>query len=111
MDNKRLEALCDITNQTHARIQLDFIDINPIVGVNQKMRELGVPADAVTIEHSTSNRRIILILHDDYPEIVNYQFSFKDQDPDETFEQIPFKELTVDIVYDWIKEYFQSVSN
>ena len=53
---------------------------------------------------------IILILHDHYPEIVNYQFSFKDVDPDDEFEQIAFAELTADTLYGWIRDYFQATS-
>ena len=110
MDNKKLETLCDITTQSHARIQKDFADINPMVGVNRKMRDMGVPADAVTIDHSKSNKRIIMILHDHYPEIVNYQFSFKDTDPADEFEQISLDELTDDTLYGWIRDYFQDTA-
>jgi len=94
--------------ESHARIQRDFAEINPMVGVNRRMRDLGVPADAVTIDHSKSNKRIILVLHDHHPEIVNVQFSFKDVDPDDAFEQIPFNELTTDRLYAWIRDYFQA---
>ena len=109
--NKQLEALCDIVTESHARIQKDFRDINPIVGVNQAMREQGVPADLVTIDCSNSDRRIILILHDGQPGIVSYQFSFKDKDPDENFVNIPSDELTADRVYDWIRGYFSGTAN
>lgn len=110
MNNKRLETLCALASESHARIQKDFADINPMVGINQHMRNMGVPADVVTIDHSKSNRRIILILHDHYPEVVNYQFSFKGNDPDGAFEQARFNELTVDTLYDWIKNYFQDAT-
>ena len=107
MKDKRLEALCSIATESHARIQRDFADINPMVGVNRRMREMGVPADAVTIDHSKSEKRIILILHDHYPEIVSYQFSFKDTDPGDDFKQHPFSELDADTLYVWIRDYFQ----
>lgn len=107
MTNKTLEAICDIATRSHARIQQDFADINLMVGVNRRMRDMGVPADAVTIDHSRSNRRIILILHDHYPEVVSYQFSFKNTDPDDDFEQIAFSELSADRLYGWIRDYFR----
>jgi len=103
---KQLEKLCDIATESHTRIQKDFKDINPIVGVNQRMREEGVPADVMTIDCLKSGKRIILILHDQQPDIISYQFSFKDKDPDEKFEHIPFNELTADKLYHWIKSYF-----
>ena len=107
MINQRLETVCDIATKSYTRIQQDFKDINPIVGINQKMREMGVPVDAVTIDCLKSGKRIIMILHDHHPDIVQYQFSFKDKDPDEKFEQIQFTELTVTKLYDWTKGYFQ----
>ena len=109
--NKQLETLCDIATESHTRIQQDFKDINPIVGVNQKMREGGLPADVMTIDCLKSGKRIILILHDQQPDIISYQFSFKDKDPDEKFENIQFNELTSNKLYDWIKNYFSSTAN
>jgi len=101
-----LEALCDITTEAHTRIQQDFQDINPIVGVSKNMRKNGVPADAMTIDCLKTGKRIIIVLHDHNPDIINYQFSFRDKDPDSKFEQLPFKELTSTQIYDWIKIYF-----
>ena len=109
--NKQLETLLDIATESHTRIQQDFKDINPVVGVNQRMRETGMPADVITIDCLKSGKRIILILHDQQPDIINYQFSFKDKDPDEKFENIQFNELTADKLYNWIKGYFSSTTN
>jgi len=107
LTNNRLETLCEIASESHARIQADFADINPLVGINQQMRNMGIPADVVTIDHLSGNRRIILVLHDHYPEIVNVHFSFKDTDPDEVAEQVQFNEVTADTLYNWIKDYFR----
>ncbi len=101
-----LETLCDITTEAHTRIQQDFQDINPIVGVSKNMRKNGVPADAMTIDCLKTGKRIIIVLHDHNPDIINYQFSFRDKDPDSKFKQLPFKELTSTQIYDWIKIYF-----
>ena len=108
MNNKKLEGLCDIATKTHTRIQQDFKDINPIVGVNQQMRGMGVPVDVVTIDCLKTGKRIVLILHDHHPDIIRYQFSFKDEDPEDKFEQIQFNELTENILYNWIHNYFQT---
>ncbi len=108
MNNDPLKTLCGIATDAHTRIQQDFKDIDPVVGVSQKMRATGIPADAMTIDCLKSGKRIILILHDQQPGIINYQLSFKDQDPGEKFEQIPLPELTVQILYEWIKNYFSS---
>lgn len=107
MKNSKLEAICEIATKAHTRIQQDFQDINPMVGVNQQMRGMGVPADVVTIDCLKSGKRIILILHDHHPEMIRYQFSFKGEDPEDGFEQIEYKELTENILYDWIQDYFK----
>ena len=111
MNDKKLEILCDLVTTSHTRIQQDFKDINPMVGVNQRMREMGVPVDVVTIDCLKNAKRIILLLHDQQPDTLSYQFSFKDQDPDDTFEHVPFSELTENRLYDWMKNYFQTSAN
>jgi hypothetical protein len=109
--NKNLEILCEIATESHTRIQHDFADINPMVGVNQKMRKIGVPSDAMTIDCLKSGKRILMILHDQHPDIIRYQLTFKNTDPGESFEQIAFGELTADELYNWIKSYFKSTTN
>lgn len=106
MTHKHLEALCDLTTTSHTRIQQDFKAIDPVVGISQKMRTSGIPVDAMTIDCLKSGKRIIIILHDQQPEILRYQFSFKDQDPADEFEQMSFSELSEDTLYNWMKDYF-----
>lgn len=106
MTDKNLKTLCDNATQAHTRIKQDFKEIDPIVGVSQKMRESGIAADVMTIDCLRSGKRIILILHDQQPDIISYQFTFKAQDPAEQFEQVPLVEVSADKVYDWMKSYF-----
>jgi len=61
----------------------------------------------MTIDCLKSGKRIILVLHDQQPDIIHYQFSFKDKDPVSEFEAIQFSELTTSILYEWIKNYFK----
>jgi len=110
MSDKKLKHLCDLATEAHTRIQQDFKDINPIVGVSKKMRDIGVPADAMTIDCLKTGKRIIIILHDQEPDSISYQLSFIDKDPEDNFEQLQFKELTNQIIYDWIKNYFQNTA-
>lgn len=110
MTDKKLKTLCDLATEAHTRIQQDFKDINPVVGVNQKMRDSGMPADIMTIDCLRSNKRIIIILHDQQPDIINYQFCYKDKDPEDEFESIPFDTLTTQVLYDWIKGYFSDTT-
>lgn len=109
--NERLKKVCDTVTESHARIQEDFEDINPMVGVNQKMREMDLPVDIVTIDCLKNNKRILIILHDHYPDVVRYQFTFRDVDPAEGFDQVRSDELTADKIYRWITDYFRSTVN
>ena len=101
-----LEVLSDVATEAHRLIQKDFSDINPIVGVSRKMRSVGIPVDTMTIDCLKSDKRIILILHDERPNSVQYQFAYRNKDPEEKFELIALEELTVKQLYLWIKDYF-----
>ncbi len=106
MTHIHLEALCELATASHTRIQQDFKTIDPVVGVSQKMRANGIPADAMTIDCLRSGKRIIIILHDLQPELLSYQLSFKERDPSDEFEQIPFAEFDEAMLYGWMKSYF-----
>lgn len=106
LTDKHLKTLCDLATEAHTRIQQDFKDINPVVSVNQKMRDNGMPADIMTIDCLKSGKRIIVVLHDQQPDSLNYQFCFKDKDPSDDFNNLPFDQLTADLIYGWIKDYF-----
>lgn len=106
LNDQPLAIVSDIATETHALIQRNFKDINPVVGVSRNMRSKGVPADAMTIDCLKTGKRIILILHDDNPGVVLYQFSYKAEDPSDEFLNIQLNELTVLKLYDWIQSYF-----
>ena len=106
MSEKNLELLSDFVTEAHTQIQKDFSDINPIVGVSRGMRSVGIPADAMTIDCLKTGKRIIIILHDENPEILQYQFSYKDKDPAEEFQNLPIDKLNKKILYDWMATYF-----
>lgn len=106
MSVKPLSILSDFATEAHTRIQQDFANIDPIVGVSLSMRKAGIPADAMTIDCLRTNKRIILILHDHYADIVRYQFSFRDQDPSNEFETLLMADLSAQTLYDWMKGYF-----
>ena len=111
MTDKHLKQLCDNATEAHSRIKQDFKEIDPIVGVSQKMRESGISADVMTIDCLRSGKRIILILHDQQPNIVSYQFTFKAQDPAEQFEQASLADVSADKLYGWMKSYFSNTAH
>ena len=110
MSKQQLEKLSAAAEEAHANIQKDFADINPVIGISTGMRKVGIPADAMTIDCLKTDKRIIIISHDRQPESIQYQFSYKAQDPSESFEQLEMKNLTSKILYDWMKDYFSKVN-
>lgn len=111
MTQPPLEILSDRATEAHTRIQQNFDYINPIVGVNRGMRKIGFPADTMTIDCLRTKRRIILILHDDNPEQISYQFAMREEDPAEHFELVALETLTADMLYDWMVKYFSKEGN
>ena len=104
--NPALLSLSEIASEAHAKIQQDFVDINPVIGVMQGMRKMGIPADVLTIDCLVTNKRILVILHDSHPGIMRYQNTFIDQDPSDNYVDVVAKDVTSDTLYGWIKDYF-----
>lgn len=102
MTQAPLEQLSDRISAAHQKIQAQYSDINPVVGVNRQMRSSGIPVDAFTIDCLASGKRLLLILHDHEPDVVRYQFGYRDQDPGPTFEIKPLAEVTEQALIDWI---------
>lgn len=107
--NPALLSLSDIASQAHEKIQLDFEDINPIIGVIQGMRKTGIPADVLTIDCLVTNKRILVVLHDLHPGVMRYQFTFIGQDPSDDYQEVVSSDVTSDRLYGWIKDYFTVV--
>ncbi len=108
MSTQDVYALSERATEAQARIQQDFKDIDPVIGVRSNMRASGFPADAMTIDSLATGKRIIFIVHDEQPGNVAYQFGYKDKDPVADFTNVPFDEVTTDEIYQWIKEYLSA---
>ena len=106
MTEPALKILSEIASEAHARAQADPADINPVVGLRRGMRDSGVPADALTIDCLQSGKRIVLLLHDQYPDAVLYQFARMDEDVNADFQRLPLSSLTAELLFEWIREYF-----
>ncbi|WP_165856122.1 hypothetical protein [Marinobacter sp. JSM 1782161] len=106
MSEAALKSLSDMASEAHARIQQAYQTINPVVGVRRGMREMGIPADAMTIDCLRTRRRINLILHDEKPGLLLYQFSTLEEEAGNEFEHMSLTDVTVDTLYDWMRTYF-----
>lgn len=108
MTQSPLAQVYERATEAQANIQRAFSNIDPLIGVNKYMRKRGIPADAITIDCLKTGKRILLIMHDQAPDVVTYQFCLRDQDPFDDFEHIPLAELTTDQLYTWMKNRFST---
>ncbi|ATX79789.1 hypothetical protein Ga0123461_1373 [Mariprofundus aestuarium] len=108
LEGMPIKHICDAVEVAHAKIQEDFDNINPVVGLINRMRNHGIPADLMTIDCLKSGKRILLMVHDSQPEIASYQFCRRDEDPSDEFESIAIKSLTAQKLYDWMKDTFST---
>lgn len=106
MSEDPLKALSDMASDAHARIQATHEHINPVVGVRRKMRDAGIPADVMTIDCLRTGRRINLILHDEQPGVLLYQFITIEDEVKDDFRSMAFSQVNTQTLYDWMERYF-----
>jgi hypothetical protein len=106
MTEAPLKTLSDLANEAHNRIQAAHEHINPVVEVRRGMRDAGIPADVMTIDCLRTQRRINLILHDQQPGIVLYQFVTREEEVGGDFKQIDLTELSSATLFEWMQNYF-----
>jgi len=108
MSTQDVYALSERATEAQARIQQNFKDMDPVIGVRSNLRASGFPTDALTIDSLSTGKRITFIVHDEQPGNVAYQFGYKDKDPSADFTNVPFNEVTANEIYRWIKEYLSA---
>ena len=101
-----LKALSDMASDAHTRIQAAHEHINPVVEVRRGMRDSGMPADVMTLDCLRTRRRITLILHDEQPGSLLYQFVTIDDEVGDSFQNMTLAEVNTQTLFDWIQEYF-----
>ncbi|WP_138439061.1 hypothetical protein [Marinobacter alexandrii] len=106
MSEDPLKALSDMASDAHARIQAVHEHINPVVEVRRGMRDAGIPADVMTIDCLRTRRRITLILHDEQPGALLYQFVTIEDEVGDSFQSMALADVTVQTLVDWIQDYF-----
>lgn len=106
MPEDPLELLSDAVSDAHARIQASHEHINPVIEVRSKMRDAGIPADVLTIDCHRTRRRILLILHDQQPGLLLYQFITIEQEAGDDFQSMALSELDTGKLVQWMEDYF-----
>jgi hypothetical protein len=108
MSEESLETLSDLVSEAHARIQQAHEHINPVVGVRRGMRDVGFPADIMTIDCPRTRLRIVLVLHDEQPGMLLYQFVTMDEDVDGDFRSMALSDVDAGTLFDWMQSYFST---
>lgn len=101
-----LKEVSDLVSQAHTLIQARHKDLNPVVGVRQGMREMGIPADSITIDCLRSRKRILIVLHDEQPEVLLYQFASMDGEIEMNFTTIARAQVSKETFVVWMRDYF-----
>ncbi|TGN40213.1 hypothetical protein [Marinobacter confluentis] len=106
MSEDPLKTLSDMASDAHARIQAAHEHINPVVEVRRGMRDTGIPADVMTIDCLRTRRRITLILHDEQPGVLLYQFITIEEEVGNDFQSMAFSQMDAHKLFQWIEGYF-----
>ncbi|HKK54732.1 hypothetical protein [Marinobacter sp.] len=106
MSEDPLKALSDMASEAHARIQASHQHINPVLEVRRGMRDTGIPADVMTIDCLRTRRRITLILHDEQPGVLLYQFITMEQEVGNEFQSMALSQVDAQKLFQWIEGYF-----
>ena len=103
----KIFALANLAEAAQKEIQAEYHSINPVIGINTGLRKAGYPADLLTIDDIDKTRkRIILMIHDDQPDIVGYQLSSIEEDPGTEFKNWPLDQVEQSRIKSWIIETF-----
>lgn len=106
MSNDALKKISDMVSEAHAQVQAAHQHINPVVGLRQGMRDVGIPADTITIDCLQRKKRILLVLHDEHPGILLYQFTTTGDELIMQFNNIALESLNTETIVSWVVEYF-----
>jgi len=77
-----------------------------VVEVRRSMRNAGIPADVMTIDCLRTRRRITLVLHDDQPGMLLYQFITIEDEVGNEFQRQALAEVSTETLFDWMQDYF-----
>ena len=104
MNNKKtVYQLGDLAAKAQATIQANFSQINPVVNISHKLREQGFAADTLTIEHQASDKRLLMVVHDN-SQSVDVEWGALSKDPTMDFTSWPTSLITEQQFYQWMSE-------
>ena len=79
--NSKLQNLSEIVARANDVFDSKFDTIDTLMGIMDKtLRDQGMKADAITIDCIALDKKIVLLIHDDKPDVVNIALGNKDGD-------------------------------
>lgn len=85
---------------------IKFNNIGPIMGLIDKgLRKQGVEADAVTIDCIALDKKIVILIHDDKPDVVGIALGNKDGDVYSTSDHA-IVDISEDFILETMEDYF-----
>jgi hypothetical protein len=79
--NNTLKKLSEIVARANDLFSHKFENIDTIMGIMDKtLRNKGLKADAITIDYFTLDKKIVLLIHDDKPHVVDIALGNKSGD-------------------------------
>jgi hypothetical protein len=106
MTQTPLETLSDRAEEAHRQLQQADAGASPMISIRRGLRDAGFPADAMNIDDMQSGKRILLVLHDDQPDTLLYQFTTLEREMEPEFEQMPLSEVSTETLLEWMQGYF-----
>ena len=78
---KALQNLSEIVAKANDVFYSKFEHVDTLMGIMDKtLRNQGIRADAITIDCIALNKKIVILLHDDKPDVVNIALGNKEGD-------------------------------
>ena len=102
--NAKIYNISDLATAAQHKVQADFPQINPVIGISHHLRKSGFAADTMTIQHNATDKRILFVLHDDSPGTVDVEFGRISEDPNFEFDTYPLEILTEQQFYTWMSQ-------
>ncbi len=110
MNQKPVFTLSDIASEAQRNIQQMHASIEPVIGIRQQMRQQGIPADVLTIDCNSRQKRITLICHDEQPQQVLMRFENLKTQEEGTFQGIALQDVDAKLIVGWMLECFELVN-
>jgi hypothetical protein len=79
--NSKLQNLSEIVARANDVFYSKFENIDTLMGIMDKtLRNQGIKADAITIDCIALDKKIVILLHDDNPDVVSIALGNKEGD-------------------------------